>query len=129
MTLDQNFLNEIPFHDLDPEEFIKATGAWVFSLNTLLESKDLFKDIIESPEREYDLQKNSPGNYIESKYYSIKQTGNLFDKVTKRHGFSMSHFYMRSLSKNLSMLQGLLYSAKGYSRYYCYYRNETARTV
>ena len=22
MTLDQNFLNEIPFHDLDPEEFI-----------------------------------------------------------------------------------------------------------
>ena len=52
MTLNQNSLNEMPFHDLDPEEFIKATGAWVFSLNPLLESKDIFKDIIESPGRE-----------------------------------------------------------------------------
>lgn len=112
MALYQNFLNELPFHDLDPEEFIKATGAWVFSLSPRFESKDLFRDIIESPEREDDLQKKSHENYIESKYYSIKQTGNLFDKAIKRHGFSISHFNMRGLSKNLSMLQDLLYSVR-----------------
>ena len=58
------------------------------------------------------MQKNSHENYIESKYYSTKQSGNLFDKVTKRHGFSMSHFNIPGLSKNLSMLRDLLYSVQ-----------------
>ena len=45
-------LSEFPFYALSNEEFIKETGAWVHdSASSLLESRDLFKDIIASPEK------------------------------------------------------------------------------
>ena len=81
MTLYNSFLYELPFHDLDYAEFLKTTGAWTYcSSNSLLQSKDLFQNIIESPERENDLHENPYENHIESKYYTIKQTGNIFGK-------------------------------------------------
>ena len=45
-------LSELPYYVLTDEEVIKETGAWVHdSTNSLLESRDLVKDIIASPEK------------------------------------------------------------------------------
>jgi hypothetical protein len=29
MALDQNFLDELPFYDLNTEDFLRTTGAWL----------------------------------------------------------------------------------------------------
>ena len=57
--LNHNVLSELPFFTLDSQEFLKITGGWVHqSLQSLIESKDLFGDIITSPERESELQES-----------------------------------------------------------------------
>ena len=96
-----NPLTELPFHGIGNDEFFKVTGAWVHSLaSTILDSKDLFQDVIESPEKTA-VSENMPcGNYIESKYYTIKQTGLFLDKAAHKKGFSIFHCNMRSLAKN-----------------------------
>lgn len=78
------------------------------SCGRLLNEKDLFKDIIESPDRDDVYYEN----YIESKYCSVKQTGQHFEKANKQKRFSMLHCNMRSLTKNLSLLQDILLSVK-----------------
>ena len=104
MITNFNALCELPFHDLHHQEFIRATGAWVHHTPTsLLNSKDLFQDTIESPEKNDDLRGRSHENYSESKYYTVKQSGTLFQKAKRRNGFSMLHLNMRSLPKNLSL--------------------------
>lgn len=82
------------------------------SSDNLLDSKDLFQDIIECPDRDDNLQINPFWNYFESKYYNIKQTGTILDKAEKQHGFSIFNCNMRSLPKNLSLLQDILLSMK-----------------
>ena len=102
-------LNELPFHDLNLDELLKEMGSWVYSsINRLLDKKDLFKDTIESPNGENDHYEH----YIESKYYSIKQTGMHFDEARKKNGFSVFHCNMRSLSKNVSLLEDILLTVK-----------------
>ena len=59
---------------------------------TLTESKDLFQDTIASPEKESELRESSYNSYIQSKYYTVNQTGNFFYQTNKYHGFSMMHF-------------------------------------
>ena len=109
MATSFNALRELPFHDLHHQEFIRATGAWVHHTPTsLLNSKDLFQDTIESPEKNDDLQGISHENYSESKYYTIKQSGTLFQKAKRKNGFSMLHLNMRSLPKNLSLLEDFI---------------------
>ena len=84
----KTFLSELPFNDLDDQEFLKITGGWVHvSTHTLLESKDLYQDIIKSPERESDSQDNPNENYNESKYYTIKQSGNIFNAAISNEDF------------------------------------------
>ena len=57
--LNHNVLSELPFFTLDSQEFLKITGGWVHqSLQSLVESKDLFGDLITSPERGSDLQES-----------------------------------------------------------------------
>ena len=102
-------LNELPFHDLNLDELLKEMGSWVYSsFNRLLDKKDLFKDAIESPNRENDHYEH----YIESKYCSIKQTGMHFDKAKKKNRFSAFHCNMRSFSKNVSLLEDILLAVK-----------------
>ena len=104
-----NPLTELAFHGIGNDEFFKATGAWVHSLaSTILDSKDLFQDVIESPEK----TENMPcGNY-ESKYYTIKQTGLFLDKAAHKKGFSIFHCNMRSLAKNLTLLNDIIVTFK-----------------
>ena len=98
LGLNNNTLNELPFFDLNLDEFLKVTGSWVFSAtDRLLDKKDLFKDALESPNREDDCFNYD--NFIESKYCSVKQTGMRFDQAKKQNGFSVLHCNMRSLTK------------------------------
>ena len=55
-----NVLSELPFYNLDNHEFLRITEGWVqHTYHSLTESKDLFQDIIASPEKEHELQENS----------------------------------------------------------------------
>ena len=99
-----NVLSELPFYNLDNHEFLRITGGWVHHLyHSLTESNDLFQDFIASPEKERELQENSYNIYIQSQYYTVKQTGNFFYQANKYHGFSMMHFNIRSLQKNFNI--------------------------
>ena len=83
-----NPLAELPFHGIGNDEFFKVTGAWVHSLaSSILDSKDLFQDVIESPEKTGESENLPCGNYIKSKYYTIKQTGLFLDKAAHKKGF------------------------------------------
>ena len=94
-----DYCKELPFFDLSHRKFLKVTGACLdSSLHSLLETNDLFKDIIKSPEKNFD-QKNALENYIESKYFSVKKTGTLIDRSRNKNGFSILHCNMRSLPK------------------------------
>ena len=91
---------QLPFHDLDNDELLKALGAWVYrSADKIPDKQDLFKDIIQSPDKN-DPLKCLQDNYIESKYHTIKQTGKYFYDVTKQKGFSIMHCNTRSLGEN-----------------------------
>ena len=71
-------LSELPFDVLSNEEFVKETGAWVHdSASSLLQSRDLFKDIIPSPEKTdgLDCNESLASEFIESNYHSVKQCG------------------------------------------------------
>ena len=108
-----NVLSEFPFYNLDPQEFLRITGGWVHhSYHSLIESKDLFRDIIASPEKEHELQENPYNSYIKSNYHTIKNTGNFLYQANKHLGFSMMHFNIRSLPKNLTSLNDLILTVK-----------------
>ena len=68
---------------------------------------NIFKDILESPD------KNDPSEYLyetrfESKYFSIKKSGKLFNEAAKQIGFSLLHCNTLSLGKNVSLLHDIL---------------------
>ena len=106
-------LSELPFYNLTDEEFYKETGVWMYnSVNSLLnESRDLFKDIIESPDKVNDCYENLAYDFLESKYLTIKQSGSKFSDI-KHKGFSILHCNIRSLSKNLTLLTDVLLAVK-----------------
>ena len=107
-------VSEFPFYALSNEEFLKETGAWVHdSASTLLESRDLFKDIIASPEKtdDHDCNESLVSEFIESNYHSVKQCGRWFFDIRNK-GLSMLHFNIRSLKKNLTFLNDILMRVK-----------------
>ena len=109
-------LLQLPFHNLDNDEFLKASGASLYRSADNLSHKqlikqDLYKDIIESPDED-DPLKCRQDNYIESKYLTIKQTGNNFYDATNQNGFSILHCNTRNLGKNLYLLHDILTSVK-----------------
>ena len=109
---DINVLSEFPFFTLDSQEFLKTTGGWVHQSHQIfLEAKDLFKDIIISPESEREIQDSAYNDNIESQYYSIKRSGN-FLHANEHCGFSMIHLNMHSLSANLTSLEDVLSTVK-----------------
>lgn len=67
---------------------LAMTSCWVHSLaSTALDPKDLFQDVIESPEKTFENVDTACGNYFESKYHAIKQTGLFFDMIAHKKGF------------------------------------------
>ena len=107
-------LSELPYYVLTDEEVIKETGAWVHdSTNSLLESRDLFKDIIASPEKidDHACDESLASEFIESNYHSVKQCGLKFFDIRNK-GLSILHSNIRSLKKNLTFLNDILLSVK-----------------
>ena len=89
-------LVQLPFYDVSNDELLKVTGAWVHSLaSTALDPKDPFQAVIESPEKTFENVNTACGNYIESKYHAIKQTGLFFDKIAHKKGFLFSLQYVQ----------------------------------
>ena len=107
-----NYLSELPFYGLtDRREFAKAVGSWVYDTVLTLEERDLFENVLESPDKN-DQFLNILGNLkIESKYYTIKQSGTCFQKFNTR-GFSIFNCNIRSLGKNLCLLNDILITVK-----------------
>ena len=105
-------LSELPFYGLtDRREFAKAVGSWVHDTVLTLEERDLFENVLESPDKN-DQFLNILGNLkIESKYYTIKQSGTCFQKFNTR-GFSIFNCNIRSLGKNLCLLNDILITVK-----------------
>lgn len=62
-----------------------------------------FQNIIERPEKSLENE-----NFIESKYYTIKESGSIFNQSASKKAFSNLHSEMRSLTKNLWMLNDTL---------------------
>ena len=79
----------------------------------LLESRDLFIDIIASPEKSDDhaCDESLASGFIESNYYSVKQCGRKFFDIRNK-GLSILHSNIRSLKKNLTFLNDILFSVK-----------------
>ena len=107
-------LSELPYYALTNEEVIKETGAWVHdSTDTLLESRDLFRDIIASPEKidDHACDESLVSEFIESNYHSVKQCGCKFFDIRNK-GLSILHSSIHSLKKNLTLLNDILLSVK-----------------
>ena len=107
-----NVLSELPFYNLDPQEFLKITGGWVHhSYHSLIESKDLFRDIIASLEKERDLQENPYNSYIQTIILSNKLETSFIRRISTLF-FSMMHFNIRSPPKDLTSLNDLILTVK-----------------
>lgn len=100
---------ELPFFTLDSQEFLKITRGWVHqSFQSFIESKDLFADIITSPQRESELQEYN--NYIQSLPSN-----------------SLENSFMRR-PKNLTSLQDIIeWTVKWSPEIYSHIRNKTTR--
>ena len=99
MSTSYNTVHELPFYNLNRQES-RDIGAWVhLPTSSELNSKDLFQDIIASPERNSDVHTIPYESYSNSKYYTVKQSGTLFQNAKNKNGFSMLHCDMRSFSK------------------------------
>ena len=115
-------LSELPFCNLTDKEFYEETGAWIYNpVNSLLnECRYLFKDIIESPDKVNDCYENLAYDFLESKYWTIKQSGSNFSDI-KHKGFSILHCNIRSLSKNLTLLTDVrVISGERVAEYYLF---------
>ena len=77
----------------------------------LSHKQDLYKDVIASPDKD-DPLKCRQDNHMESKYLTIKQTGDNFYDATNQNGFAIMHCNTRSLGKNLFLLHDILISVK-----------------
>ena len=84
-----NYLSELPFYGLtDRREFAKAVGSWVYDTVLTLEERDLFENVLESPDKN-DQFLNILGNLkIELKYYTIKQSVLIDDTLSWKHQVS-----------------------------------------
>ena len=100
---------EFPFSKLSDSDFHREIGTWIYQCNQTLASKDLYADIIENPDKN-DTQYKEMFSNIESKYYDVKQTSKILQVGLK--DFSLFHCNMRSLKKNLTLLNDILTTFK-----------------
>ena len=100
--------DQLPYYNLTDEQFTKEIGAWVYNSidNLYARSKDLFKDIVESPDKANDFNENLIYDSIESKYHTIKQLGNRFSNVKGKWQYI---FYFSHLKELLKLFNNFFY--------------------
>lgn len=101
-------MDELPFTCLTDIEFLRETGAWIYQCTSALNSKDLFADVLAGPNKLESCE--NEGISTESKYYDVKNTAKILKTGNK--GFSLLHCNIRSLSKNLPLLNDILLMCK-----------------
>ena len=102
-------MRELPFYNLSELDFMREIHSATLLNDETIMSKDLYADIIESPDRNenYDDQILDK---IESKYFDMKQTSKYLQ--TNNKGYSIFHCNIRSLGKNLNLLNDILLMCK-----------------
>jgi hypothetical protein len=100
---------ELPFYNLSELDFMREIHSATLLNDVTIMSKDLYADIIESPDRNenYDYQILDK---IESNYFDMKQTSKYLQ--TNNKGYSIFHCNIRSLGKNLNLLNDILLMCK-----------------
>ena len=100
----ENVSSCLPFYGLTDREFNAMVGNWPDRRHDL-DLYDLFPNPNKFDECDPDLMLNTPF----SEYYSVRGFNKMLDNLDVK-SFSILHCNIRSLSKNLNLLEELLYS-------------------
>ena len=100
----ENVSSCLPFYDLTDREFKAMVGSWLDGLHDL-DLYDLFLNPNKFDESDPDLMLNTPC----SEYYSVHGFNKMLVNLDVK-SFSILHCNIRSLSKNLNLLEELLCS-------------------
>ena len=110
MSLDKlavmNSLQVLPFYDLDDREFSFVIGNWTGQFDELMKS-DLY-NILPNPDKNDEVDPDFIFNNTQSEYYSVSKLNNL-SHTTQGKGIFLFHCNIRSLTKNLTLLNDMLY--------------------
>ena len=100
-------LQVLPFYNLNDGQFNIVNGLWSVQFNQLIET-DLF-NLISNPDKSDEADPDLMLTIPMSNYYSISQLNNSVTKAGPK-AISMFHFNIKSLQKNLALLEDFLYS-------------------
>ena len=106
--IENNLLMELPFSNLTDFEFRAVTGSWHFDLNNLTDI-DLF-NVIPNPDKFDQRDPDNMLSLLSSNYYSINKLNNDLNMLTNKNSISLFHCNIRSLLKNLNLLEEFIYS-------------------
>ena len=102
-----NSLQVLPFYNLNDREFNIVNGSWSTQFSQLIDT-DLF-NLISNPDKSDEIDPDLMLTIPMSNYYSISQINNSIAKAGPK-AISMFHCNIRSLQKNLALLEDFLYS-------------------
>ena len=97
----------LPFYNLIDRQFNIVNGSWSVQFNQLMDT-DLF-NLISNPDKSDEIDPDLMLTVSMSNYYSISQINNSIAKAGPK-AISMFHCNIRSLPKNLVLLEDFLYS-------------------
>lgn len=100
-------LQVLPFYDLNDREFNIVNGSWSYQFDQLIHT-DLY-NLIPNPDKFDETDPDLMLTTSVSHYHSISQINNALNKAGPK-AISLFHCNIRSLSKNLTLLNDLLYS-------------------
>ena len=102
-----NSLQVLPFYDLDDRKFSFVIGNWTGQFDELM-SFDLY-NLLPNPDKNDEADPDSIFINPQSEYHSVSKLNNIFN-TTQGKGISLFHCNIRSLTKNLTLLNDVLYS-------------------
>ena len=104
IAIETNTVSNLPFYSLSDKEFKALFGSWSGRKNNDFDVYDLFLNPDKSDESDPDRILYNPC----SEYFSIDKLKKILE--TMPNSLSISHCNIRSLPKNLNILEDILYS-------------------
>ena len=102
-----NTLQLLPFYNLEDREFSFAVGNWSRHIHELMEL-DLY-NLLPNPDKNDEADPDLMFINHRSEYYDILKLDNILCKAQGK-GISLFHCNIRSLSKNLTLLNDMLHA-------------------
>jgi hypothetical protein len=99
-------LINLPFFNLPDSELNALIGNWDYVFTSDLDIYNVIQNPDRFDERDSDLMLCA----LNSEYYSLPKLNQLFDKYCSSDNISLFHFNIRSLPKNISILNDFLYT-------------------